>query len=57
MTFGEELVAMDGTTPAGGRRALAAAGVDALGVNCGVGPEVCLDALVEMGTADGDAAR
>ena len=38
MTFGEELVAMDGTTPAAADAALAAAGVDAIGVNCGVGP-------------------
>jgi homocysteine S-methyltransferase len=53
MTFGEELVAMDGTTPASAAAQLAAAGVDVLGVNCGVGPEVCLDALVEMGSTDG----
>jgi methionine synthase / methylenetetrahydrofolate reductase(NADPH) len=52
MTFGEELVAMDGTTPAAAAAQLVAAGVDALGVNCGVGPEVCLDALVGMGTAE-----
>ena len=51
MTFGEELVAMDGTTPAAAYAALAAAGVDAIGVNCGVGPEVCLDALAAMGRA------
>jgi methionine synthase / methylenetetrahydrofolate reductase (NADH) len=49
MTFGEELLAMDGTTPAAAAAALAAAGVDASGVNCGVGPEVCLDALAAMG--------
>jgi homocysteine S-methyltransferase len=54
MTFGEELVASDGTTPATAAAALTAAGVDGLGVNCGVGPEVCLDALVGMGT-DPDA--
>ena len=38
MTFGEDLVAIDGTTPETAARALAAAGVDGLGVNCGVGP-------------------
>ncbi len=49
MTFGEDMVAMDGTTPVSAAIALAAAGVDAIGVNCGVGPEVCLDALGGMG--------
>jgi homocysteine S-methyltransferase len=49
MTFGEELLAMDGTTPASAAAALEAAGVDGIGVNCGVGPEVCLDALAAMG--------
>ena len=48
MTFGEDLVAMDGTTPAVAGRALAAAGVDGLGVNCGVGPVACLEALEQM---------
>jgi methionine synthase / methylenetetrahydrofolate reductase(NADPH) len=48
MTFGEDLVAMDGTTPAVAGRALATAGVDGLGVNCGVGPVACLDALEQM---------
>jgi homocysteine S-methyltransferase len=48
MTFGEDLVAVDGTTPEAAARALAAAGVDALGVNCGVGPVACLDALGQM---------
>lgn len=48
MTFGEDLAAMDGTTPEVAARALAAAGVDALGVNCGVGPVACLDALGQM---------
>ena len=49
MTFGEDLAAMDGTSPAAAASALAAAGVDAFGVNCGVGPEVCLEALAGMG--------
>ncbi len=48
MTFGEELRAVDGTTPAAAARALAEAGADALGVNCGAGPLVCLDALEGM---------
>ncbi len=51
MTFGEDLAAMDGTTPEVAARALAAAGVDALGVNCGVGPVACLDALGQMAGA------
>ncbi len=39
------------------RRALAAAGVDGLGVNCGVGPVACLEALEQMGAGRGvDAA-
>ncbi len=53
MTFGEELVASDGTTPAMAATALTGVGVDGFGVNCGVGPEVCLDALDGMG-ADAD---
>ncbi len=55
MTFGEELRAVDGTTPAAAARALADAGVDALGVNCGAGPLVCLDALEGMVGAAGVA--
>ena len=53
MTFGEDLAAVDGTTPEAAARALAAAGVDALGVNCGAGPVACLDAL----GADGRGRR
>src|SRR5829696_2118896 len=34
LTFGEELVLADGTSPASAVRALAAAGADAVGVNC-----------------------
>ncbi len=49
MTFGEELIALDGTTPAEAATALAAAGVEAMGVNCGAGPYACLDALTAMG--------
>jgi methionine synthase / methylenetetrahydrofolate reductase (NADH) len=50
MTFGEELRATDGTTPAAAARALADEGADAVGVNCGAGPVVCLDALSTMGS-------
>jgi len=48
LTFGDELALPDGTTPESAARALADAGVDALGVNCGVGPQACLDALEAM---------
>ena len=57
MTFGEDLVAIDGTTPQTAATALARAGVDAVGVNCGVGPIVCLDALNKMGRPSKDLAR
>ena len=48
MTFGEDLVAMDGTTPTGAAEELTRARVDAFGVNCGAGPVACLDALEQM---------
>ena len=51
MTFGEDLVLADGTTPEEARIALRDAGVDAIGVNCGVGPIACLDALGQLGLA------
>jgi homocysteine S-methyltransferase len=58
MTFGEDLVLADGTTPALAREALTAAGVDAIGVNCGVGPQACIDALGELGHGEpGEPAR
>jgi methionine synthase / methylenetetrahydrofolate reductase(NADPH) len=57
MTFGEELLAMDGTNPQTAATALAAAGVDAVGVNCGSGPTVCLDALVQTGRPSAGLAR
>ncbi|MGI8703702.1 MAG: bifunctional homocysteine S-methyltransferase/methylenetetrahydrofolate reductase [Candidatus Limnocylindrales bacterium] len=57
MTFAEDLVAVDGTTPQTAATALARAGVDAVGVNCGVGPLVCLDALTGMGRPSRDLAR
>jgi methionine synthase I (cobalamin-dependent)/5,10-methylenetetrahydrofolate reductase len=58
MTFGEDLVLADGTTPAQALEALRDAGVDAVGVNCGVGPQACLDALAQLGhAAAGEPAR
>jgi homocysteine S-methyltransferase len=57
MTFGEELLAIDGSSPQTAATALAAAGVDAVGVNCGVGPQICLDALVQMGRPSTGLAR
>ena len=57
MTFGEDLCANDGTTPEAAAAALTAAGVDAVGVNCGAGPLVCLEALVKTGPPTGIVAR
>jgi methionine synthase / methylenetetrahydrofolate reductase(NADPH) len=57
MTFGEELTAIDGSSPQTAATALAAAGVDAVGVNCGGGPQICLDALVQMGRPSTGLAR
>jgi homocysteine S-methyltransferase len=57
MTFGDDLVAIDGTNPQTAATALAAAGVDAVGVNCGAGPQVCLDVLSGMGRPSPGLAR
>jgi homocysteine S-methyltransferase len=58
LTFGEELRLADGTNPRAAAEGLAAAGADAIGVNCGAGPVACLDALEAMGqSADGEPAR
>ncbi len=57
MTFGEDLSAIDGTSPQTAATALAAAGVDAVGVNCGVGPLICLDAVAQMGRPSSGLAR
>lgn len=54
LTFGEELTLPGGTTPATAAAALAAAGVDVVGVNCGAGPVACLDALESLGSAEPD---
>jgi homocysteine S-methyltransferase len=51
-------VLADGTSPATAVEALTAAGVDAIWVNCGVGPLACLDALERLGQpADGGPSR
>jgi homocysteine S-methyltransferase len=55
LTFGEELVLADGTTPRAAVAALADAGADAVGVNCGAGPAACIDALEAMGLPAEDA--
>jgi methionine synthase / methylenetetrahydrofolate reductase(NADPH) len=58
LTFGEELVLADGSSPAAAAAALAAAGADAVGVNCGAGPAASLDALEAMGQPKaGEPAR
>jgi homocysteine S-methyltransferase len=57
MTFGEDLIAIDGTDPQTMATALATAGVDGVGVNCGAGPIVCLDALGQMGRPSAGLAR
>jgi homocysteine S-methyltransferase len=57
MTFGEELVAIDGSSPQTAATALATAGVDAVGVNCGVGPQISMEALVQMGRPSSGLAR
>ena len=58
LAFGEELVLADGSSPRAAAEALAGAGADAVGVNCGAGPAACLDALGAMGRpADGAPAH
>jgi len=49
LTFGEELELPDGTTPPEAARAIGGLDVDVIGVNCGAGPQGCLDALAAMG--------
>jgi methionine synthase / methylenetetrahydrofolate reductase(NADPH) len=53
LTFGEELALPDGTTPEVAAAALFGADVDVIGVNCGVGPQACLDGLRRMSHASG----
>ncbi|MFL5768592.1 MAG: bifunctional homocysteine S-methyltransferase/methylenetetrahydrofolate reductase, partial [Chloroflexota bacterium] len=57
LTFGEELELADGSTPAAAAAALMReAPVDVVGVNCGAGPQACLEALERFGPVqtDGD---
>jgi homocysteine S-methyltransferase len=49
LTFGEELTLPDGTTAEVAAGALVDAGVDTIGVNCGVGPQTCIEAITSMG--------
>ncbi|MGZ6266468.1 MAG: bifunctional homocysteine S-methyltransferase/methylenetetrahydrofolate reductase [Candidatus Limnocylindrales bacterium] len=57
MTFLDDLVAGDGSTPEVAAAALTEAGVDAVGVNCGAGPLVCLEALARTGPPTSAVAR
>src|SRR5438034_880442 len=49
LTFGEERILADGSSPRAAADLLAGAGADAVGINCGAGPVACLDALEAMG--------
>jgi methionine synthase / methylenetetrahydrofolate reductase(NADPH) len=55
LTFGEDLVLADGTSPERASAALVAAGVDVVGVNCGAGPSASIDAIERMGPPTGGA--
>jgi len=57
MTFGEDMALNDGSTPESAATTLIKAGVDAVGVNCGAGPLVCLEALVRTGPPSATVAR
>ncbi len=57
MTFGDDFVLADGTTPGAAAAALTEAVVDAIGVNCGSGPVTCLEALVRSGPPSATIAR
>ena len=57
MTFSEGMALIDGSTPESATAALIEARVDAVGVNCGTGPLVCLEALVRTGPPSGTVAR
>jgi len=56
LTFGEEIALPDGMAPEEAALALARADVDVIGVNCGVGPQACLDALDRIGPAPAASA-
>jgi homocysteine S-methyltransferase len=53
LTFGEEIALPDGTGPEEAAVTLTRADVDVIGVNCGVGPQACLDALDRIGPSPG----
>jgi methionine synthase I (cobalamin-dependent)/5,10-methylenetetrahydrofolate reductase len=57
MTFGEDMRGVDGATPESAVAALTKAGVEAVGVNCGAGPQVCLEVLARLGRPKGGVAR
>jgi homocysteine S-methyltransferase len=52
MTYGNDGIAGDGSTPADAARTLAALGVDVAGVNCSLGPARLLDFVTEMHRAE-----
>ena len=49
LTFGEDVELPDGTLPFAAANLLDGMDVDVIGVNCGAGPQGCLDALSGMG--------
>jgi methionine synthase / methylenetetrahydrofolate reductase (NADH) len=49
LTYGEDVELPDGTLPLGAAQRLDRMDVDVVGVNCGAGPQGCLDALIGMG--------
>ena len=53
LTFGEELQLVDGTRPDRAAAALAGAGADVVGVNCGAGPSASIEALGLMQLSGG----
>ena len=57
LSFGEDVTLADGTSPEDAAAALTEAGVDSIGVNCGAGPWVCLEALVRTGPPTPTVAR
>ena len=48
MTYGNDGIAGDGSTPSDAARTLAALGADVVGVNCSMGPARVLDFVTEM---------
>lgn len=56
LTFGEDLTLPNGTDPAAAARIVVAAGADVIGVNCGAGPQGCIDALEQIAVELGGSA-